>query len=398
MSLDWLILGGGIHGVHIAVRLIGEAGIAPDRLRIVDPCSRLLARWRACTAATGMTFLRSPAVHHLDLHPWALKHFVGGRRKRRKPGFFAEPYGRPALRVFDAHCDRVVDSYGLRDLHVRDRAIRCSVDGGGVGVRLSSGRELEGHNLVLAIGAGEQPEWPEWAPRGNPFVRHIFEPGFDGWTMSKGTVAVVGGGISAGQVALRLMREGHRVHLVSRHALRRHQFDSDAGWLGPKLMTAFSRERDHDRRRALIADARHRGSVPPDVRLLLRQAIVRRQIGWHQDGVEGLDVRSDGIDLRLSGNIVLEVDHLLLATGFDTRRPGGSMVDDLIESASLRVARCGYPIVDTALRWHPRVHVSGPLAELELGPTSRNIAGARRAADRIVDEILLWSSSRRRAS
>ena len=53
-------------------------------------------------------------------------------------------------------------------------------------------------------------------------------------------------------------------------------------------------------------------------------------------------------------------------------------------SASLPCARCGYPIVDPSLRWHPGVYVSGPLAELELGPVARNIAGARRAGDRIV--------------
>ena len=43
------------------------------------------------------------------------------------------------------------------------------------------------------------------------------------------------------------------------------------------------------------------------------------------------------------------------------------------------------PIVDSALRWHPRIHVSGPLAELELGPASRNIAGARLAGTRLVE-------------
>ena len=37
MTWDWLIVGGGIHGVHIAARLLGEAGVEPDRLRIVDP-------------------------------------------------------------------------------------------------------------------------------------------------------------------------------------------------------------------------------------------------------------------------------------------------------------------------------------------------------------------------
>ena len=63
------------------------------------------------------------------------------------------------------------------------------------------------------------------------------------------------------------------------------------------------------------------------------------------------------------------------------------MIDKLIESGSLPCAECGYPIVDTELRWHPRIYVSGPLAELELGPVSRNIAGARRAGDRIIDSV-----------
>ncbi len=32
MQLDWLIIGGGIHGVHIAARLLGEAGVSPSGL------------------------------------------------------------------------------------------------------------------------------------------------------------------------------------------------------------------------------------------------------------------------------------------------------------------------------------------------------------------------------
>ena len=63
------------------------------------------------------------------------------------------------------------------------------------------------------------------------------------------------------------------------------------------------------------------------------------------------------------------------------------MVDELIASASLSVANCGYPIVDQSLRWHPRIYVSGPLAELELGPVARNIAGARRAGERLVAAV-----------
>jgi len=387
VALDWLIIGGGIHGVHIAARLLGESGVAPERLRIVDPGDRLLAHWRSCAATTGMTHLRSSGVHHLDLDPFSLLHFAGKRkkRKRRKTGLFAPPYDRPALALFNAHCDRVVETFGLANLHIQDRATKCSVDCDGVGVLLASGREIAAQHLVLAIGASEQPEWPDWAPRSHARVHHVFEPGFDGWPSSSETVVVIGGGISAVQVALRLVEEGHRVHLVSRHALRQHQFDSDPGWLGPKCMKRFHRERDFDRRRTLIAEARHKGSVPPDVRRALRRSIAGGQLLWHEGEVEGFDARRDVLALRLATHSGLEAERVLLATGFASTRPGGSMVDALIASASLPCASCGYPIVDSALRWHPRIHVSGPLAELELGPASRNIAGARLAGTRLVE-------------
>ena len=99
VKLDWLIIGGGIHGVHIAARLLGECGIAPDRLRILDPHYRLLAHWRNCAAATGMTHLRSPGVHHLALDPFSHLRFAGRRkkRKRRRARLFVPPLDRPAL-------------------------------------------------------------------------------------------------------------------------------------------------------------------------------------------------------------------------------------------------------------------------------------------------------------
>ena len=77
MNVEWLIIGGGIHGVHIAARLIGDADLDPDRIRIIDPNSRLLERWRTFTSRTGMTHLRSPAVHHLDRSVWSLQQFAG---------------------------------------------------------------------------------------------------------------------------------------------------------------------------------------------------------------------------------------------------------------------------------------------------------------------------------
>ncbi|MEL7061552.1 MAG: FAD/NAD(P)-binding protein [Acidobacteriota bacterium] len=383
-DLDWLIVGGGVHGAHIAARLLGEADVPSERLRIVDPEDQLLARWRACAETTGMNYLRSPSVHHIDLDPWSLERFAG-KRKSRGPGLFASPYNRPALDLFNAHCDQVVETFGLADLHIQDRVAACAVGSEEVRVQLSSGQEIAARNLVLAVGVSDHPDWPEWAPRDHARVRHVFEPGFDGWPATRETVVVIGGGISAGLVALRLLDERHAVHLVSRHALRQHQFDSDPGWLGPKLMTGFRRERSFDRRRSLISTARNQGSVPRGVRRALTRAIDRGQLLWHQDEVDQLDAQADGVVLTLMDRSKLAADRVLLATGFASARPGGSMIDTLIDSASLPCASCGYPIVDAALRWHPRVFVTGPLAELELGPTSRNIAGARQAGARVVE-------------
>ncbi len=387
MTIDWLIIGGGVHGVHIATRLIAEAGVPADRLRILDPNPRLLQRWRDCTGITGMTHLRSPSVHHLALDPFSLQRFAG-KRKRRAAGLFAAPFERPSLNLFNAHCEQVAEDHGLSDLHIRERAATCSVDRDGVEIRLHDDRVIRAGNIVLAIGASDQPARPDWAPANHPRVRHVFEPGFDGWPAERENVLVVGGGISAGHVTLHLLAEGHGVHLASRHPLREHQFDSDPGWLGPKYTDRFHRETDPDQRRAVISKARHRGSVPPNMARSIRRAIARDRIQWHEEEVKGFETHGSGLKATVGADTVLGVDRILLATGFATRRPGGSMVDDLIESAALPCASCGYPIVDASLRWHPGIYVSGPLAELEIGPVSRNIAGARRAGDRLVAAAL----------
>ena len=67
MKTEWLIIGGGIHGVHSAAHLFEGGGVYPEVLRIIDPADGLLARWLACTETTGMRHLRSPAVQ--SRHP-----------------------------------------------------------------------------------------------------------------------------------------------------------------------------------------------------------------------------------------------------------------------------------------------------------------------------------------
>ena len=59
----------------------------------------------------------------------------------------------------------------------------------------------------------------------------------------------------------------------------------------------------------------------------------------------------------------------------------------MVRKSGLELCSCGYPAPDKYLKWGD-VYVAGTLAELELGPSARNIAGARLAAERIVEGAL----------
>ncbi|MBM4391153.1 MAG: FAD/NAD(P)-binding protein [Deltaproteobacteria bacterium] len=377
--LEWLIVGGGIHGTHLSHVLVHGRGVDRDRVAVLDPHATPLQRWRECTRAIGMRHLRSPGVHHLDLDPFALHRFApaGG-------GAFAPPYDRPSLELFNTHCDAIVREGGLDALRIRGAATGLSAVPDGY--RVDTGRgAIEARRVVLALGLGDQVAWTGWAlalGAAGANVEHVFAPGFDRRALPRGPTLVVGGGITAGQLALALVRDGREVVLWMRHPMRVHQFDSDPGWIGPRFMEGFRAERDSARRRAQIAGARHRGSMPMDVAdevgAAIRSGALRLAGG---DFVRAAPV---------AGGLVLETSSgtygaaaAVLCTGFDARRPGGAWLDRAVDELGLTCAACGYPVPDARLQWRPGLFVMGPLSELELGPTARNITGARSGAQRI---------------
>jgi len=74
--LDWLIVGGGIHGTHLALYLTQRRRVPLDRLRILDPYPEPLALWEHHTANVGMTYLRSGHAHNLHYDPFSLITFA----------------------------------------------------------------------------------------------------------------------------------------------------------------------------------------------------------------------------------------------------------------------------------------------------------------------------------
>lgn len=381
---DWVIVGGGIHGTHIALRLLHHYKEFPIKLGIVDPNSCLLCNWNRQTESTKMRFLRSPSVHHLAPEPFALKKFAG-KKPRNRIGKFSFPYQRPSLKFFNKHCQKLIEEYSLTQFHYPELIKNIEVQNDLVKLKTNNRGEFNAKKIILALGQSERLCFPEWSKENMVHIAHIFSSDFD-WSLfaKNNKIAVVGGGITAIQTALYAESIGLDVHLISRHALRKHQFDSDPGWLGPKFMQGFQGERDLGKRRKIIGSSRNVGSIPPDLYIRIRSLAHTGRIHFYQNEIHRSKVSEGKLRLTLQDGLNLEVDKVILATGFEKVRPGGMMLDQLIKRHNLPVASCGFPIVDRFLSWHPRIHVSGALAELELGPVAKNIAGARFAAERIL--------------
>jgi hypothetical protein len=213
----------------------------------------------------------------------------------------------------------------------------------------------------------------------------VFEPGFRiADALAYARPVVLGGGLSAFQLALWLaVRRPGSVTLLARHDPRIHEFDADSRWMGPLGWREFARLDGGGERRGVIARERRTGSVPAEIARELERAVCDGAIGRLRDEVVGARAAECGVELTLGSGDRVPGDGVLLATGFHPRRPGGALLDGTIGRLGLECAPCGYPVVDSSLRWGPGLYVTGPLAELEIGPVARNILGARLAGERL---------------
>jgi len=382
--LGWLIVGGGVHGTYLS-HYLTRTGRAPrGQIRVLDPHPHALARWDRWTANTATEFLRSPQEHHLDVANDALAQFATSPRGVCS-GRVATDGRRPELTLFRTHASTVMERHELealrlcgtaRALERRDDGWRVETDGGAIDAR----------RVVLAIGPDDRLPWPQWATTARERgarIEHVLDAEFSRQSIgAKEHVLVVGGGISAAQLALGLLqRPGGAVTLLARHAPRVHTLDADLPWFARGGTAEFARVTDPRKRRALLALGRRRGSMPKDTASRISAAVAAGPLTVRYGEVTRAANLADGRVRVETADQGLACDRIVLATGFSTQRPGGTWLDRTIRAEGLPIAPCGYPIADGSLAWRPGLHVCGPLAELQLGAAARSIAGARRAAE-----------------
>lgn len=393
------IIGGGIHGVSIAIRLLRDMPAAAKHLAVVDRHPHPLTQWRSKTERQGMTFLRSPAVHHIT--PEALG-IVEYAERHNRTNALAPPYSQPSTQLFWDFCKSALAE--LREHRVYYQfdvtKLRWDKGAGRFPFRLIS-TNSEGFRsgcVVLAIGSDDcayvPPELVQWQRRYPDQILHAsqFSVDYEDKRDDKGNrIVIVGGGLTAGTLAKSLSERGHNVALIARKGLKTEQFDFPPVWLGPKALAEFASETDFQRRYEIIQQNRGEGSITPDIMAALLstpKVDIHPETRIHNITTEKKSLSIQRLRVETTCSVMTDVSRVILATGyrFDLHRYG--FLTELLAQHHVPLV-CGLPQLDTDLQLHPIENLfgSGTIAQLQIGPASGNIAGANLAYERLREKI-----------
>ncbi|MES1947185.1 hypothetical protein C84B14_07550 [Salinisphaera sp. C84B14] len=361
---DWLIIGGGMHGAF-AAQAITAAGPAA-RLAVLDD-RPALADWQRRADACGMTYLRSSNAHHLGRRADALRAFAAanGFDSGHELGY----YRRPSRALFEAHARHALAG----PARIATRGQRIERMPQGWRVHATNGQIYDTRRLVLALG----PNAP-YRPVGAADCEHVYDAGFAIDRYASARLAVVGGGITGAQLALRLQQLGHTVCWVTRTPPRRADFDSEPCYAGPRCLAPFART-PIEARTAVLAEARQPGTLPPDIFARITAALAAGDIAWRRGDLESTDTNG----LLLADGRRIDADRVILATGFENHARPDSLLGHTLDALELRCDSDGHVFINDDLEAAPGLHVLGRPASLQLGPMAGNIKGARLAGTRL---------------
>lgn len=388
--LECVIVGGGIHGTYLVQRLLEDTDLEREDVGIVDPHERLLASFRRKARACEMDALRSTFVHHVGTEPFGLESFAEARD--REDELLPRPSypRRPSLSLFLDYADYVIDSRDLESLH-RQTAVEAIEEGDEGLVLETTERSIRARSCVLAIGHGGRYRTLGWGD-GIDAVTHVWD-GFDSDTNADETV-VVGGGITAAQLAT-CLADRESVTLLSRHRLEEAAVEADPRWINwNHVERHLHRHPPGDRARVeTVREARNDATIPPTLFDRLEEVVENDGVTVRTDEVRSARAVDDRVRLLLADDGCLSADRVVLATGFEPvfEHP---FVDRVADELGLERGYRGMPVLDDeTLAWRRAdgagspVFVTGALAAGTVGPFAGNVAGARRAADRMTAPI-----------
>ncbi|NER38847.1 MAG: lysine N(6)-hydroxylase/L-ornithine N(5)-oxygenase family protein [Oscillatoria sp. SIO1A7] len=396
-KVDIAIVGAGPHALTLVTHLLQKKESMRNSFAVLDPAGDWLQQWQHQFAAYEILHLRSPAVHHPDPDPYALRTFAESRLQELFP-----PYDLPGTQLFQDFCQDAIRRWELqgRVIPARVQHIELVEQQRRTAFRLgmADGRVLTAKRVVLAI-AGGSPNLPKWArtlPFAYPSDRLLHSDRVDlrGLRLAGERVLIVGSGLTSGHLALGAIARGAQAILMARRTFYEKLFDADPGWLGPKYLKGFHAEPSWENRWQMIQSARNGGSITPAIFTKLRRLEWEGKLSFYEHcEVESAEWKGDAWKVTCNQSDACDriadqpIDRIWLATGSTLDVNHWALLSDIRAAHPLPVVN-GLPVLDPDLRWAGcNLFVMGGAAALQLGPVARNLFGARLASERIVPAL-----------
>ncbi len=387
-QIDLAFIGAGPHALTIAAHILKKRNSLRDKILAFDPSGDWLTEWRRQFAALEIPHLRSPAVHHPDPNPYELRRFAENR-----PCELFPPYDLPGSRLFEEFCGDTIKRWELGDRVFRAKITSIQLKSGRFQLWFDSGNSAIARRVIVATGGGK-PNLPAWTDRiESPYpaekLRHSHQIDLRNLQLQGEEILIVGGGLTSGHLAVGATARGAKVLLMTRRQFQEKLFDADPGWLGPKYLKGFAAQPDWEKRWQTIQQARSGGSTTPEIMAQLRRLSHSKKLAFHEQCfVAGVRWENHRWTVDCSDGEKLAVDRIWLATGTKPDINAEPLFAEMLKNHPIEIVK-GLPVLDKHLRWAGcELFVTGPLAALQVGPTARNLSGARMACDRIVPAIV----------
>lgn len=380
---DTVIVGAGPQALTVLARWLFERPSDLRRVAVVESAGEWMTAWRAGFARQCIDVLRSPGVHHPAPDDMAFVNthgnwptFETACAAALRSGSVG-PLQRPTTAAFWRFCLQLIEQTELNDRLVPATVVGAVAVRGRCGtsswkVELDDGSTIGARQVVWA-GNTRRRRVPAGVQLGGA-VQHSGDVDLGAVGVGE-RIAVIGGGQSAGQLALRAAQRGAAVTVVSRGPRRVADLDVDAGWLMEDHLAPFRATMDPAERRRVVERVQC-GSMTSDLDLELRRSRVARVVGAGE-----VTARPDpdrGPVVGFAG-VECEVDRVWAATGSVPDLRVAPALAELAASGAPHID--GWPVLDDTLQWLDGFYVVGALAALTLGPAAGNLGGARAAAD-----------------
>ena len=391
-QIDLAIIGAGPHALTLVTHLLQKRQKIRSKITVFDPSGQWMNQWEEQFARLEIPHLRSPAVHHPDPNPFALRKFAQFRSNE-----LFSPYDLPGTQLFNDFCQDVIHRWDLENIVSGERITRIQPFTTPVMSQfrlwLSSGKSVLARRVVLATGSNQLqiPDWVSKITQDYPEDKlcHSHTIDLRKLNLANEKVLIIGGGLTSGHLAIGALSRGAFVQISMRRQLQEKIFDAEPGWLGPKYLKGFFAESSFDKRFEMIQKARNGGSITPAMVTKLRRQVHNGNLRIQENTqVIGAQWINNQWLVKFSDGKQERFNRIWLSTGTRFDVNSEPLLKEVLQAYPTLTVN-GLPVLNNNLQWRGcSLFIMGGLAALQIGPTARNLSGARMASDKMLKAII----------